>query len=521
MSPLILYLLSFIVGVYIGLSYTPISPIFYWGCISALFLSVIGLLYIRKKRLLLDYRTCRFFALLVLLSFAICFADIRSNESDIIKNCEQEGYSLNADSIQCTISSILLSEGIEEQNMALLDAILLGNRDHLNASQIDAFRKTGTMHILVVSGMHVALIFLAIKYLFALLGLYNKNWVKLLSVALIWGYAFLTGAAPSVCRASLMISAAVILPIINARIESRDAVYISLFSLLLYDPTLIYSYSLWLSFISVYALLQSSNLISSISATIPFRIVRYAVRICLVSCVCQIATAPIILSFNDQFPTLFAVNNIVIVPLLTPTLILSCLAILMPHCIAQHMAYVANMLLSCMDHYTQYAQSWHLATIPLPGYSSPEIVLLTICIILFFTIIGTRKTIHYNICGWLFCLCLISYICTTIYLDIPTTSSQNDRVIIWRRYNNTNITISSNNSLTHFLMDTTEKYSTLECNRLKRELRASNHTILPLRNNIKITMNKGTLLVYPNGIVSLNDSLIDIQISQQRRIDIK
>lgn len=531
MSPLVPFLLAFLAGIGIQYFYPAAihSSYLIWICISLLSASVAALTVIRKRFLLLDYRPCRLTALFLLFFFAYTYASIRTDaDAEIIKNCEQQGYSKDtariqedtknyADSIRSSFIKRLQEKGLTDRNLSLVNAIALGDRGSLSAEQKNAFRDTGTMHILVVSGMHVALIYFFFTTLFALFNLKSNKVVQILSIAFVWGYAILTGLAPSVCRASLMISFIVVLPIINARIERMDAVYLSLFSLLLYDPQLIASYSLWLSYISVYALLQSSWLIDTIVSRIPIKLARYILQLSLVSCVCQFATSPIILSFNEYFPTFFAVNNLVIVPLLSPLLILVIVLSVSPHCVAQILTPIVNWLTSSMDDYTQYAQTWHLSAIHLPGYTSAEIVSLSITVILLFSVIGTWKSHHKGICCASFCISCMAFVAITIFCDCQSEKRASE-MIIWRRYDMTNITVYSDRCLTHFLEDTSETYSLRECARMRKEYRAISNDIKLRNTPFSVSTDTDTVFIDANGIVRTREDIIAIQLLEDRRI---
>ncbi len=514
MSPLILYLITFIAGIFSGVQLEYLGDGVLWACISLLTCSIICSLFIRHKSIAIDYRRFRITALAITFAFSFCYGNMRATDTDYT---DEESRGIQ--DARTYISATLAQEGIETRNLALVNAILLGDRSQLDKQQVSAFRNTGTMHILVVSGMHVALIYIAIKTAFALIGLRRNNWVTLLSIALIWMYALLTGAAPSVCRATLMITIMTLVPIINARMDRRDGIYIALFALLLYDPNLVHSYSLWLSFMAVFALFQSSHAIAQLEKKIPTRIGKHIVQICLASCVCQAATAPIILTFNDQFPTFFAINNLAIVPILTPLLITTCGIIILPHSIAQYLAIAANTLIRWMDEYTQYAQTWHHATIHLAGYTQIETIMMTCCVALVFAIIGTWGTRHKNICGGALCITISALTGLTIYLDTKSEQME-DRVIIWRRYDKTNISLYTNSTLTHYLEDDREEYTLRECEKLKQEFRAYKNNILRRDKGLLITTGTDSIYIGRDGIANRKDEIIDIQLMNERRIDI-
>src|SRR5690606_41723978 len=87
-------------------------------------------------------------------------------------------------------------------------ALIFGSRSAIDAATLSAFSNTGTSHVLSVSGLHVGLVF---GFLTLLLGSVDRfRYGKVLRCGLIllsvWSYVILTGMAPPILRAGIMIS---------------------------------------------------------------------------------------------------------------------------------------------------------------------------------------------------------------------------------------------------------------------------------------------------------------------------
>lgn len=91
--------------------------------------------------------------------------------------------------------------GAQPEVLAMLRAILLGENSQLQRVWKDRFRRTGTYHILVVSGLHVTVLAAFLVFLLRLLGL-PQTWTLMLATIGAWGYAALTGCHTSVIRAA-------------------------------------------------------------------------------------------------------------------------------------------------------------------------------------------------------------------------------------------------------------------------------------------------------------------------------
>lgn len=102
------------------------------------------------------------------------------------------------------------------QDAGMLNAMLFGDRAHLDRTLRLGFERTGSFHLFVVSGLHLAvlagLIFLLARKLRV-----PEPWATLLTIALAAGYALLTGFGLPVQRALAMTTVFLV-----ARLMSRD-----------------------------------------------------------------------------------------------------------------------------------------------------------------------------------------------------------------------------------------------------------------------------------------------------------
>ena len=121
----------------------------------------------------------------------------------------------------------------DEANFML--GLLLGDRTDLSADIKSAFVNTGTIHVLIVAGMRVALIAAIMYTLFGLLRLPERE----KSIAAIVGilyYMELTGAAPPVLRASLMAITVLLAKLFQERTNVYNSLGVSAVIILTYDP---------------------------------------------------------------------------------------------------------------------------------------------------------------------------------------------------------------------------------------------------------------------------------------------
>ena len=93
---------------------------------------------------------------------------------------------------------------VPEPQAALAQAALLGLRRGIPTELTEAFRRTGTAHLLAISGLHVGILLsIALAASAALLG--RKHHLHLIAPLLvIWMYGLLAGMSPSATRACIM-----------------------------------------------------------------------------------------------------------------------------------------------------------------------------------------------------------------------------------------------------------------------------------------------------------------------------
>lgn len=109
--------------------------------------------------------------------------------------------------VRRTLAASLARQLPEPQN-ALAQGILLGIRSGIPADMQDAFRRTGTTHILAISGQNMSVVSAMLIMLFRR-SLSRRSWrFVLIAVPALWVYTLVVGAPFSVVRAAIMASLA-------------------------------------------------------------------------------------------------------------------------------------------------------------------------------------------------------------------------------------------------------------------------------------------------------------------------
>lgn len=167
---------------------------------------------------------------------------------------------------------------------AFLSALLVGNRTDLNGNIKLNFARLGISHILALSGMHLAILALAINTAFIKLGVKKKTRLIIL-IAFIVFYMALTGFIVSVVRSGLMLIIASLLYLLFKNSDPITSLLISVFCIVVFNPNSVYDLSLWLSAFATLGVIAFSEIAEKPdkNANKPAKILIFLKNSCLVS----------------------------------------------------------------------------------------------------------------------------------------------------------------------------------------------------------------------------------------------
>ncbi len=207
-----------------------------------------------------------------------------------------------------------ISAGKDE--LGLAEALLIGYTYDLDKDLVQAYSNTGVVHIIAISGMHLALIYIMLVWLFSKIPGIKRS--KILQVVLIlsclWLFSLLTGAAASVLRAAVMFSFITI----GKNLARESTIYNSLaasaFVLLCYDPYFLWDVGFQLSYLAVVGIIVFQKPIYNLFY-IKNKWADGIWKLASVSLAAQVLAFPICIYYFHQFPLLFLFANIIAVPL--------------------------------------------------------------------------------------------------------------------------------------------------------------------------------------------------------------
>lgn len=222
-------------------------------------------------------------------------------------------------------ASTRLEEALPEpQQNAVAKALTLGITDGIDNELQKAYSSSGAMHVLAVSGLHVGILYAIVLFLFR--PFQNLAWsrwlVTVVSLLVLWGFAFVTGLSPSVLRAVTMFSFIAIARPFGRRTSIYNTLAASAFILLIYDPYLIMSVGFQLSYLAVVGIVVIHRPLYQLWEP-QAGVVDWVWNISCVSIAAQLATFALGLLYFHQFPVYFLFSNLFVIPGAIVVLVLS------------------------------------------------------------------------------------------------------------------------------------------------------------------------------------------------------
>ena len=198
---------------------------------------------------------------------------------------------------------------IPSSEASLLGGLLLGAKEDMGKELLDDFRKTGVIHIVVLSGYNLTLVADFFMKIFAFFGLAFSSLFGSIAIIL---FALMTGASATIIRASLMALLVIFARATGRTSETTRALFLAGFFMLMFNPMLlVYDPSFQLSFLATFGLLVLSPKIEEKLQLIPQKF--FDIRGILAATLStQVFVFPLILYMMGEISVISPVVNVLI-----------------------------------------------------------------------------------------------------------------------------------------------------------------------------------------------------------------
>lgn len=151
----------------------------------------------------------------------------------------------------------------------LAAALLLGRREGVDPNVNDAFARTGTMHVLAISGLHMQALAIGLRFLGLALGIGRKRTWTVVLIATT-GYALLVGLMPSVVRSAAMTAVICVGELIDLPSRRANVLAAAALATLVLNPSHLFDVGCQLSFVAVAAIYWGPDFLSRLVGLTPW-----------------------------------------------------------------------------------------------------------------------------------------------------------------------------------------------------------------------------------------------------------
>ena len=205
----------------------------------------------------------------------------------------------------------------EHDELALGISYLTGNKDELTALQKDNMKNVGVMHLIAVSGTHLAIVAGILSLIFKHFSIISKTYFVLIFCFI---YAMMIGVGPSILRALVGLVLMMTIKYFGRNVSVYRVMTITVCTCLIIRPEFIKQIGFWLSVLAYFAIVEIVPLATGYLYGTKddlkdlYRRPGFLAKSLISSIVISVITLPISLYFFGKFTWLSILANIVLLP---------------------------------------------------------------------------------------------------------------------------------------------------------------------------------------------------------------
>ena len=205
----------------------------------------------------------------------------------------------------------------EHDELALGISYLTGNKDELTALQKDNMKNVGVMHLIAVSGTHLAIIAGILSLIFKQFSIISKTYFVLIFCFI---YAMMIGIGPSILRALVGLVLMMTIKYFGRNVSVYRVMAIIVSACLIIRPEFVKQIGFWLSVLAYFAIVKIVPLVTCYFYGTKdelkdlYRRPGFLAKSLTSSIVISVITLPISLYFFGKFTWLSILANMVLLP---------------------------------------------------------------------------------------------------------------------------------------------------------------------------------------------------------------
>lgn len=386
-----------------------------------------------------------------------------------------------------------------KEELNVIAALILGQQQEISQEILHDYQFAGAIHILSVSGLHIGFIMLFITSLLKPLPKTRiGNGIRLIVIlATLWGFAIIAGLSPSVVRSVTMFSFVAVGMHLKRSTNIFHTLLVSILLILLFQPSFLFDVGFQLSYVALFFILWLQPLLATLWVP-KYKIVQYFWDILTVSFAAQLGAFPLSIYYFHQFPGLFFVTNLIVIPFLSIIMALGVLVMVLA--VFDYVPEVTVKLLEISVSYLNTIISWVasfeqfiIQDIPFNSYMLISLYGLIIATIIWFKKPNFTKMTSVGIAIILFQICCFG----------THWANQNQKEwIVFNQKKTSLITERYGEEITAFCKDSMQK--TLNENWILKPYRVSHFSALKKSGKIQNTFyfnNKSIFILDSMGVI--------------------
>ena len=305
-------------------------------------------------------------------------------------------YSVFADSVSCKeksgnslahsiaefkkeIYAKLIQNHYSKNSADLIGAMLLGDRNEMDREIEDQYRKTGVVHILSISGLHVMMvygIFMVAFYplIFLPKGKFIRIFVSLISI---WTYVVFVGFQPPVLRSALMISVYYLAVTFHRKPNIYHTLAVCAFILLLINPNFLFDVGFQLSFSAVFFIVWLMPVFLKILKP-KRKFAKISVGFVGTSIAAQLGTFPFSAYYFNQTSGLFLAGNVVMIMASNAMIVGGIISIILVclGCTPKFWVWIFNQFIDLCNGYVEWLSGFDVLIFERISFNILEVILI-------------------------------------------------------------------------------------------------------------------------------------------------
>jgi len=265
---------------------------------------------------------------------------LRENQGDMFK--------IRLERLRSNLKRLIRENSLSPEG-EIIQAMILGDQKEIPKDVMEKFNKTGTTHIIAISGFNIGIIaflsFIAMRFIMKS-SVYLLLRFNIIKASTVFGiipvitYSFIAGMGISVVRAAIMAVTFMIAIILGKERDLYNSLALAALIILVIYPPSLFDVSFQLSFVAVWAILFiAPRLTSLIPESNAEEIPKHEVRVkklfrniyifIVVSLSATLGTLPLIVFYFNRMSTVVLLSNLIVVPILGIIAIPVCTAIIL------------------------------------------------------------------------------------------------------------------------------------------------------------------------------------------------